>query len=280
MSDADNDAHGVNDGEEYKLGLDPMNPSSNGQLDGNGQPLGDYAYATSKLASQNVITIAATDPAANQPDPGHSATDMGSFTVSRGGFPLNTITVSLAMGGPGAGFAVPGVDHLALPGTVNLPAGVASKTISVTPLANPSLMSPKAVTLNLVPGSGYTIGAISSASVTVYPSQSPSGTGLTGQYYTNASSTYSSSANFNAANLRFSRVDTNVDFTFSTSSPFPNNGYFSVRWTGQVQPQNSELYYFVANTDDGVKLWVNDQLVIDSWVSKSASDITGSIYLQ
>src|SRR5256886_419514 len=84
-------------------GLDPMNPSSNGQLDGNGQPLGDYAYATGKLASQNVITIAATDPAANQPDPGHSATDMGSFTISRGGFPLNTITVNLAMGGPGAG---------------------------------------------------------------------------------------------------------------------------------------------------------------------------------
>src|SRR5204863_7423685 len=29
-----------------------------------------------------------------------------------------------------------------------------------------------------------------------------------------------------------------------------------------------------------VKLWVNDQLVVDSWISKSASDVTGSIALQ
>src|SRR6185436_18616007 len=53
-----------------------------------------------------------------------------------------------------------------------------------------------------------------------------------------------------------------------------------VRWVGQVQPQYSETYYFVANTDDGVKLWVNDQLIIDSWITKSASDLTAKIDLQ
>ena len=47
-----------------------------------------------------------------------------------------------------------------------------------------------------------------------------------------------------------------------------------------MQPQYSEPYYFVANTDDGVKLWINDQLIIDSWVTKSASDLTGTINLQ
>jgi len=53
-----------------------------------------------------------------------------------------------------------------------------------------------------------------------------------------------------------------------------------VRWTGQVQPQYSEKYFFVANTDDGVKVWVNDVLIIDSWITKSASDVTGTINLQ
>src|ERR1022692_5014768 len=93
ISDVDTDGDGVNDWEEYKLGLDPTKPSSNNQLDANGQPMNDYAYVISRLASQNVVTIAATTPTANQPDPGQRAGNGGVFTVTRGGFPLNTLTV-------------------------------------------------------------------------------------------------------------------------------------------------------------------------------------------
>jgi hypothetical protein len=280
IADVDTDGDGVNDWEEYKLGLDPTKAASNNQLDGSGQPMGDYAYATSKLASQNLITISATDPTANQPDPGQNAVNFGQFTVARGGFPLNTVTVNLGPGGPGAGYATAGVDYLGLPPSVILPVGVSSKAIILTPRANTNLLAPVVATLNVLPGPGYTVSVFSNASITIYPSQTPAGTGLTGYYYTNSSSTYSSNANFNAANLRLTRVDTNVDFVWSTSSPFANNGYFCIRWLGQVQPEYSETYYFVANTDDGVKLWVNDQLVIDAWTNKSVSDITGTINLQ
>jgi GH43 family beta-xylosidase len=38
---------------------------------------------------------------------------------------------------------------------------------------------------------------------------------------------------------------------------------FSVRWTGQVQPQFSENYTFQVSADDGVRLWVRGQLIID-----------------
>ena len=38
ISDVDTDGDGVNDWEEYQLGLDPMKPSSNGQLDASGNP--------------------------------------------------------------------------------------------------------------------------------------------------------------------------------------------------------------------------------------------------
>ena len=40
---------------------------------------------------------------------------------------------------------------------------------------------------------------------------------------------------------------------------------FSVRWTGQVQPQFGETYTFHVTADDGVRLWVRGQLLIDRW---------------
>jgi hypothetical protein len=47
LCDVDTDGDGVNDWEEYKLGLDPTKAFSNNQLDANGQPMGDYAYVVS-----------------------------------------------------------------------------------------------------------------------------------------------------------------------------------------------------------------------------------------
>jgi len=40
---------------------------------------------------------------------------------------------------------------------------------------------------------------------------------------------------------------------------------FSIRWTGKVQAKYSELTSFYTNSDDGVRLWVNGQLLIDNW---------------
>ena len=282
ISDVDSDGDGLNDWEEYQLGLDPFNKFSNGQTDSFGQPMDDYAYAAGKMSAQNVLTITATDPTANEPDPNQSAINLGLLTVTRGGFPLRAVNVNLGLGGPGSGFATEGLDHSPLPRSLSFAAGTATQTITVTPLANPNLMTPVVATMKLLGGTGYFIGTASNASIVIYPSATPNGTGLTGQYYTNSSSTYASSLNFNPASLKLTRVDTNIDFTWgTTTTPIPNSsGFYTVRWTGQVQPQYSETYYFVANTDDGVKLWINDQLIIDSWINKSASDVTGTINLQ
>ena len=283
VAEVDSDGDGVNDWEEYKLGLDPFNPKSNGQLDGNGQPLGDSAYVTNKIASQNIISIWATDPTTVEPDPGQNATDLGIFTVVRGGFPLNSITVNLGLGGSGAGFATPALDYVALPGSVTLGVGVSSVNINVTPLANTNLVAPVITTLKLLPGTRYTLGAnATNASVLIYPSLTANGTGLTAQYFTNASTTYASANNFNAANLITNRTDPQIDFTWTNgTSPNLSNGLYSVRWLGQVQPQYSETYYFDVLSDDGVKLWVNDQLLIDKWQTQNGgSEWVNSIALQ
>ena len=281
VSDVGSDGTGLNDWEKYKLGLDPFNPFSNGTLDGNGRQMNDYQYVTGRFNSQNVITISATDPVTTQPDAGALATDYGTFTVTRGGFPLNPVTVKLAFGGPGGGFAVSGQDYIPLATSVNLPAGTSAKTITVVPLANTNLPAPAIVQLKLLPGTNYTVGAQSNANVLIYPSPTANGTGLTGLYFTNASSTYSSNANFNPANLITNRIDPTIDFTWPNgTSPNLSNGLYSVRWTGQVQPQYSDTYYFDVYSDDGCLLWVNDQLVISNWVSQAVKDVVGTIALQ
>lgn len=281
ISDVDTN-NGINAWESYKLGLNPLNPFSNGNLDGNGVAISDYQYAVNGLTSQNVINLVAADPITTQPDPGQPATDLGQFTVSRTGFGLNLITVSISAGGPGAGFAVPGVDFVNnLPIYVTFPIGTLSKTIYVTPLANTNLQVPGIVQLNLMPGSGYSVGQQSSANVVIYPSPTPTGTGLTGYYYTNSSTTYTNPANFNPTNLFLTRVDPVINFNWTNGTvPDLSNGLYSVRWTGQIEPQYSETYMFDTISDDGLRLWVNDQLLIDHWKNQSATEYTNSIALQ
>lgn len=72
----------------------------------------------------------------------------------------------------------------------------------------------------------------------------------------------------------------NGDWGTGTPSPsIPLNNYCA-RWTGQVLPQYSQKYYFVTRVDDGVKLWVNNQLLVDRWTTSSVTDTTGAIDLQ
>ncbi len=281
ISDVDSDGDGVNDWEEYQLGLNPLNAFSNGQLDTNGQPLGDYAYVVGLITAGNIVNITATGPVAIQPDPGQNNFTPGTFTITRGGPALNAVTVNLGLGGPGTGFAVQSTDFAPLPGSITFPVGVNSETINLIPLANNTRLSPGIAMLMLKYGPGYALGASSNASIVINPTGTGTGTGLTGQYFTNSSSTYSSNANFNATNLMFTRVDPMVNFIWpATNPPFTKGTNYTIRWTGQVQPQYSETYVFDTKTDEGVELWVNDQLIISKWQIQSATDWTGSIALQ
>jgi hypothetical protein len=281
ISDVETDGVGLNDWEAYQLGLDPTNPFSNGQQDSNGNALSDYAYVTNMLASQNVIIITATAPTATQPDPGQNVTALGQFTVTRGGFPLDAVTINLESVGSGLGFGVAGVDYVELPTSVTLGVGESSQTINVVPMADTNLATPVLAPLQLLPGAGYTVGASSAASVVIYPSPTATGFGLLGDYYTNSSTTYTNSKNFDPTNLFLTRIDPVIDFVWSNSmSPNLSNGYYTVRWTGQVQPQFSEAYTFDVRSDDGCMLWVNDQLLISKWQAQGATDWTNSITLQ
>lgn len=63
------------------------------------------------------------------------------------------------------------------------------------------------------------------------------------------------------------RYDPVVDFDWGESAPLPdmNSNGFSVRWMARLVVSNSEHYTFHTVTDDGVRLWVNNKLIIDAW---------------
>jgi hypothetical protein len=84
------------------------------------------------------------------------------------------------------------------------------------------------------------------------------GTGLTGAYYNNTS---------HAGPPVLVRTDPQVDFDFASGSPDPavSADNFSVRWAGQILAPITGDVTFATNSDDGVRLRVNGQLVIDNW---------------
>ena len=77
------------------------------------------------------------------------------------------------------------------------------------------------------------------------------------------------------------RTDATVDFDWGGGSPDASisSDHFSARWTGQVQPQFSETYTFYTNTDDGVRLWVDGKLLIDTWQDQGPTEWSGTIDL-
>ncbi|MBC1241780.1 PA14 domain-containing protein [Nostoc sp. 2RC] len=97
------------------------------------------------------------------------------------------------------------------------------------------------------------------------------GNGLKGEYFDNVDFT----------NLKLTRTDSTVNFSWGNASPDQLIGAdtFSVRWTGQVEAKYSETYNFYTRSDDGVRLWVNNQLLIDNFVNQSATEVVGSVAL-
>ena len=98
------------------------------------------------------------------------------------------------------------------------------------------------------------------------------GEGLTGQYFDSVDLT----------TLKTTRVDASVNFSWGTTSPASGvaAGSYSVRWTGAVVPAASEMYTFTVTADDGVRLWVNDELLITNWVNQDAKPVSGQIALR
>jgi len=77
------------------------------------------------------------------------------------------------------------------------------------------------------------------------------------------------------------RVDPQIDFTWGLAEPDPAVGAdnFSVRWTGEIEAAFTEAYTFYTNSDDGVRLWINGQQLVDNWTDHTNTENSGRINL-
>jgi PA14 domain len=123
--------------------------------------------------------------------------------------------------------------------------------------------------------SGQPNSAVASASF-VSSTVLGNGTGLIGQYYTNTLYTNP------FVGTPLVRTDPTINFNWNTVSPDPTipTTDYTVRWTGMVQPMFTGNYTFYTTTDDGVRLWVNGQELVNRWSPQSPTTWNGSITLQ
>jgi len=98
--------------------------------------------------------------------------------------------------------------------------------------------------------------------------------GLLGEYYE-----YNATTPWQV--LLMKRLDPTVNFNWGANSPggsVPTDS-FMVRWTGQVEAPVTATYTFYTQTDDGVRLWVNNQTIVDNWTDHSNTQNSGTIKL-
>ncbi|WP_372757192.1 glycoside hydrolase family 3 C-terminal domain-containing protein [Mariniflexile sp.] len=69
------------------------------------------------------------------------------------------------------------------------------------------------------------------------------------------------------------RVDKEVNFDPVNNPPDPYTNYRhkSMRWTGYLIPNVSGAYKIGVNSDDGIRLWLNNELVVDDWRNRGAT---------
>lgn len=77
------------------------------------------------------------------------------------------------------------------------------------------------------------------------------------------------------------RTDERIDFHWGAGS-YNDEGpvdHFSVRWTGYFVPEAEDDYKFFVSADDGVRLYLDDVLVIDDWKTHAETLDTYSAHL-
>jgi len=115
-------------------------------------------------------------------------------------------------------------------------------------------------------------GGLPTVPTSVLTPSSGSGNGLTGAYYPNTTPSGSPA---------FSRTDPAVDFNWHGNSPGKDVGGtgWSARWTGKITAPKSGTCTFSLTSDDGSRLLVNGQQVIDNWGDHASKTVTGTVPL-
>jgi hypothetical protein len=84
--------------------------------------------------------------------------------------------------------------------------------------------------------------------------------GIKGEYFNNVTLT---------GTPVLSRSEPGIDYNWGGDAPGPgvDAPVFSVRWTGELNVPFTETYTFYTNVYAAIRLWVDDELVVDNWMA-------------
>lgn len=69
----------------------------------------------------------------------------------------------------------------------------------------------------------------------------------------------------------FMRIDATLNYKWELESPWPGRvkpELFSIIWTGRIVPPRSGVYTLYLQSDDGARLWIDGNLVLDQFVER------------
>jgi len=142
-------------------------------------------------------------------------------------------------------------------------------TQSSTPYMGPIAISADATLQIKAYATGYGPSGISSANYLIAP-VTGTGTGLTGSYYSNMTLSGSPTV---------TEVDPTVNFDWNGNPPVTGvpGLEWSGTWTGEVQATGTTNYTFYTNSDDGVRLFVNGNEIINDWSDHGSTLDTSTV---
>ncbi|TDW47867.1 beta-glucosidase [Flavobacterium sp. 270] len=71
------------------------------------------------------------------------------------------------------------------------------------------------------------------------------------------------------------RIDNQLEFDWPWSPGVGvNDDDFSIRWTGYIKSDKAFDGWLGLSSDDGIRMWIDDQLVIDNWTKGATSIVT------
>jgi len=110
--------------------------------------------------------------------------------------------------------------------------------------------------------------------------------GLVAEFFDNAGLSVNTSGmpDLNGRVPDFTRIDPIINYSNSNNQPWPGLSSsfadeFSSRHTGYVRIDIAGNYTFYVNSDDGSKLWINNQVVVENIGTHAIREESGTIYL-
>ena len=159
---------------------------------------------------------------------------------------------------------------LKTPVTLNIDITGISGTLTATQngVLTPSVKSGNTLTVNVYPNKGSVI-----VKTTAAPPPNNNLGCLQASYFNNNNLT---------GTAKVIRFETAINNNWGAAAPnvtgIPADN-FSIRWLGSFTAAATGTYQFKVTADDGVRLWVNNVLVINQWRDQSATSYTASVSL-